>query len=197
MTVAYRADLDKLDDADSEVLRTEFKTGIRNYLENHGSPNGMGTLDDLIAFNKANHERVMPYFGQERFLQSAEKGELTDSTYAAALATVKRVSKSAIDTALAQDRLDAIIAPNNGPAWKIDLINGDNWGSAVSSSMLPALSGYPNVTVPMGEVHELPVGLAIFGAAFNEATLLQIAHAFEQATKARKSPAFLSKLDFE
>ena len=63
--------------------------------------------------------------------------------------------------------------------------------------MLPALSGYPNVTVPMGEVHKLPVGLAIFGAAFNEATLLQIAHAFEQATKARKSPAFLSKLDFE
>ena len=105
------------------------------------------------------------------------------------------MAQRVIDEALEADDLDAIIAPTNGPAWLTDLVNGDNFGLA--SSSLAAVSGYPNVTVPMGSVHDLPVGLAFFGTAYSEPTLLRIAHAFEGATKARRRPEFLPTLQLE
>ncbi|MFC1481887.1 amidase [Candidatus Neomarinimicrobiota bacterium] len=184
-----------LDEAESEVLAYEFKNEVKEYLVKHGSPNGMSTLDDLIAFNTTNKEKVMPYFGQERFLKAAQKGPLTDDVYKQALAKSKQLAQAAIDGAMDKHSLDAIIAPTNSPAWPTDLVNGDNF--SIASSTLPAVSGYPSITVPMGSVHNLPVGLSFFGRAFSESTLLHITYAFEQATKARRSPEFIPTLNLE
>ena len=186
-------DIDDLGEAESTVLYTEFKHDVAAYLEAHGAPNGLATLAQLAAYNEEHAAEVMPYFGQERFAQSLEARELDSPEYTRALATSKRISRGAIDGALAKEVLNAIIAPTNGPAWPIDLVNGDNF--VLSSSQLAAVSGYPNVTVPMCFVHQLPVGLSIFGAAWSEAELIRIAHAFEQATRARRAPEFLPTLD--
>ncbi len=182
-----------LGDAERTVLYTEFKHDVAVYLEAHGAPNGLATLAQLAAYNDQHAGEVMPYFGQERFTRSLEAGDLDSPEYAQALAASKRISRGAIDTALARDRLSAIIAPTNGPAWPIDLVNGDNF--VLSSSQLAAVSGYPNVTVPMCFVHQLPIGLSIFGSAWSETELIRVAHAFEQATRARQAPEFLPTLD--
>jgi amidase len=96
-----------------------------------------------------------------------------------------------IDAAMIKNKLDAIVAPSNAPVWTTDLINGDCGSGYVSSSSLAAVSGYPNITVPAGLLKELPIGISFFGRAFSEPTLIKIAYAFEQATKARKTPKFL------
>ena len=176
-----------------EDLRSSGVTDLAAYLTSHGSPNGMASLDDLIAYNEEHRDAVMPYFGQERFLDAQAKGPLTDAAYLEALAESKRIARQAIDDTLEAHGLDAFVAPSNGPAWTIDLVNGDHF--SVSSSRLPAVSGYPNVTVPMGHVHGLPLGLSIYGKAFDEPTLLRIAGAFEKASRARRPPSFLPSLD--
>jgi amidase len=155
----------------------------------------MQTLADLIAFNAFRHHDVRPFFGQEIFTLAEEKGPLTDEAYTEALAASRGLAQGAIDGALEGDQLDAIAAPTNGPAWVTDLVNGDNF--SVSSSTLAAVSGYANVTVPMGYVHGLPVGLSIFGTAYSEPVLLRIAHAFEQSAMIRRPPEFLPTLALE
>ena len=182
-------------EAEYDVLLYEFKADLRDYLLKHGSPNGMRTLEDLIAFNASHSDDVMPYFGQEIFLRAAEKGTLNDEEYGRALADSGPMARLAIDLTLEAHELDAIIAPTNGPAWLTDLVNGDNF--SVSSSSLAAVSGYPNVTVPMGSVRGLPVGLSFFGAAYSEPTLLRIAHAFEQSAEPLSAPEFLPTLGLE
>ncbi len=190
---AELGDLDGLDDAEGAVLYSEFKHDLAAYLDAHGAPNGLSTLAQLAAYNQEHADEVMPYFGQDRFTRALEQGEMESPEYTAALAASKRISRGAIDGALARHRLDAIIAPTNGPAWPIDLVNGDNF--VLSSSQLAAVSGYPNVTVPMCFVHRLPIGLSIFGTAWSEAELIRIAHAFEQAAGARQAPEFLPTLE--
>ena len=137
----------------------------------------------------------MPFFGQEILVMAEDKGPLTEEAYREALATSKQLAQGAIDGALECDRLDAIAAPTYGPACVIDLVIGDNF--SVSSSTLAAVSGYANVTVPMGYVRGLPVGLSVFGTAFSEPVLLRITYAFEQAAKARRRPEFLPTLVLE
>ncbi len=190
-------DREGLDAAEYTVLLHEFKADLAAYLRAHGSPNGMGGLDDLIAFNNGNSGKVMPWFGQEIFIKAAEKGPLTQGEYLDALGKSKRLAREAIDRALENDDLDLIIAPTNGPAWVVDLVNGDNFGTSVSSSTLPAVSGYPNVTLPMGAVHGLPIGLSIFGTAFSEPVLLRAAYAFEQAAQPRRIPQFIPTIAVE
>jgi amidase len=142
-----------------------------------------------VRFNDENREREMPYFGQERFLASVAKGPLTDPVYVTALETSRRLARGeGIDAALERDRLDAIVAPTGGPAWTIDLVNGDHFMGG--SSSYAAVAGYPNVTVPAGMVLGLPVGISFFGAAWSEAKLIGIAYAFEQATRLRRPPEF-------
>ena len=175
---------DDMDDAEYEVLLYEFRTDLNSYLEKSSAP--IKSLADLIAFNDANAASVMPHFGQDIFLQAEEKGPLTTPAYLDALETSKRIAKAAIDTAMDQHQLDAIVVPTNGPAWMIDHVNGDNFN--IGSSSLAAISGYPNITVPAGQVAGLPVGLSFVGKAWNEKQLIEIAYAFEQATKARKAP---------
>jgi amidase len=185
--------VDDLGEAEMEVLLYELKADLNLYLSELGDRAKVRTLADVIAFNEANREREMPYFGQERFLQAQEKGPLTDKAYLDALAENHRLSREeGIDRALRQHQLSAILAPTGGPAWTTDLINGDHFSGG--SSSLAAIAGYPNVTVPAGDVHGLPVGISFFGAAWSEPVLVSIAYAFEQATKFRRKPDFLASL---
>ena len=193
-----------LEEAEFEVMLYEFKAGIADYLKagSGREPAAIGAgnsairdLDDLIAFNRAHTSDVMPWFGQELFEQSAAKGALTGKAYYKARALCLAASRErGIDAAIAASRLDAIIAPSGGPAWKTDHILGDHY-SGGSCTSLPAVAGYPHLSLPAGFVHGLPVGLSIFGAAYSEATLIEVALAFEAATNIRKPPLFRAALD--
>jgi amidase len=173
-------------DNEYTVLLYEFKNDLAAYLERSNAP--YKSLAELIAFNEANTDTVMPIFGQEIFLAAQEKGPLSDDVYLEALRESKRIMQAALDTAFSEHELDAIIAPTNGPAWMIDHINGDTF--TAGSSSYAAVSGYPNITVPAGFADTVPIGLSFMGRAFSEQTLIEIAYAFEQATQARKPPPF-------
>ena len=143
----------------------------------------------MIAFNEENKTREMPYFGQELFVRAQAKGPLTTAGYKAARTKCLRMSRTeGIDATLAKHRLTAIVAPTGGPAWPTDLINGDHFTGGSSSPS--AVAGYPSVTVPAGFVHGLPVGISFIGAQWSDPSLVGLAYAFEQTTKARKAPRF-------
>jgi amidase len=135
----------------------------------------------------------MPWFGQELLIQAQEKGGLDSQEYVESLEAAGRLSREeGLDVVIREQRLDALIGPTGGPAWTTDLVNGDNF--SISSSSPAAISGYPNVTVPAGQVHGLPVGISFFGAPWSEPKLVRIAYAFEQATNHRAGPGFIRSL---
>ncbi|MFO1305941.1 MAG: amidase [Burkholderiales bacterium] len=172
------------------VLLYEFKAGLDAYLAGTGPSVSVRSLADVVAFNARNAEREMPYFGQEIMLQSLQKGPLTEPEYQKALAMNHLLSRDkGIDAALAANKLDALVAPSAPLAWIIDYANGDNYrGGAVSQ--MPAVAGYPHITVPAGFAFGLPVGVSFFAGAYSESKLIKLAFAFEQATKARRAPKF-------
>jgi amidase len=177
----------KYNDSEFEVLLYEFKTDLNAYLANMPANVKPRTLADLIQFNEENRDREMPYFGQEIFLQAQEKGPLTDAAYRKALAKNQRLSRAeGIDAVLKQHKLNALVAPTGGPVWTTDLVNGDHYTGGYSSAS--AVSGYPHITVPAGTAFGLPVGLSFFAGAWSEPALVKFGYAFEQATKARKTP---------
>lgn len=180
--------------ASYQVLLYELHADLDAYLAALGPSAPVKSLADVIAFNEANRDREMPWFGQETFIEAQEKGPLTTPEYTEAKAKAMRLAgEGNIDRLVAAHRLDAIIAPTGGPAWTTDLINGDHFGGGSSSPA--AIAGYPNINVPAGDVHGLPVGISFFGSAWSEPTLLGIAFAFEQATTHRTPPGFLPTLD--
>jgi amidase len=154
------------------------------------------SLQDVIEFNERNRAREMPYFGQDSFLEAAEKGPLTSYAYLESLAKCRRLTRTeGIDRVMDQFKLDALVAPTIGPACLTDLVNGDRWLGG--SSTAAAVAGYPSVTVPAGFVFGLPVGISFFGRAWSEPTLLRLAFAFEQATKWRRAPRLLASAELE
>jgi amidase len=175
-------------DSEFEVLLYEFKADLNAFLATVDQGLGIRTMEDVIRFNDENKAKSMPFFGQEIFLQAVKKGGLDSKEYKDALAkNLKASREDGIDKALAKDRLDAILAPTGGPAWLIDLVNGDSSGG-VSSSQPPAVAGYPAITVPAGFIAGLPIGMTLMGPAWSEGALIKYAYAFEQATKHRKAP---------
>lgn len=181
----------KSGNAEFEVLLYEFKADLNRYLADLGPKAPIHTLKEAIDFNERHRDRVMPYFGQEIFLQAEAKGPLTDPAYKKALAACRHNYRTqGIDAMLAQHKLDALVAPTGGPAWLIDLVNGDS--ETGGSSSLAAVAGYPSITVPAGFAFGLPLGISFIGGAWSEPTLIKLAYAFEQTTKARKAPRFLA-----
>jgi amidase len=183
----------KYDDAELDVLLHEFKDGVNAYLAGRGATASVKTLEGLIAYNRANAAREMPWFGQELFEQAQAKGSLSDPTYRSALASCRRLARDeGIDAVMREHSLDAIVAPSNGPAWPTDPVNGDHYSGGNSS--VAAVAGYPSITVPMGFAHELPLGISFIGSAWSEAKLIGLAYAFERTTKARRAPKYLPTL---
>ncbi len=162
------------------LMLFEFKAGLNTYLSNLGPSAPVKTLEEIIVFNRENQVAEMPYFGQELFLEAQEKGSLTDPEYLSSLETCRRLSRQeGIDRVMDEHDLDALVAPTGPPAWKTDLLNGDPSGGGSSSPA--ARAGYPNITVPAGNVRGLPMGISFFGRAWSEPQLLRIAYAFEQS----------------
>jgi amidase len=176
------------------VLSYEFKAGINEYLALLGPNSPVHTLQDLIQFNERNHDKELRWFGQEEFIRAEKKGPLTDLEYRQALARCRRKSRAeGIDAAMSRHDLDAIVAPAGGPAGVTDFIYGDR--DVGGSSTPAAVAGYPNITVPAGDILGMPVGISFFGRAYSEPILLKVAFAFEQGTRQRRAPKFLPRID--
>ena len=181
----------KFDDAELNVLLYELKADLNSYFARFGASAPVHSLKELIEYNEKNAKSEMPFFGQELFLKAEAKGPLTSKQYLDALKLCRRMSrKDGIDATMKKNKLDALVAPTDSPAWLTDLIDSDHFIGG--SSTIAAVAGYPSITVPAGFVFGLPVGISFFGRAWSEPTLLKFAYAFEQATHSRKTPKFLS-----
>jgi len=181
--------------AEELVLRSEFKAGVNAYLAST-SPAKVKTrtLADLIAFNEANADREMPLFGQETFKTAQTAPGLDDPSYLKARDDARRLAgPEGIDKWLKDANVEVLVAVSGGPAPRVDPVNGSRWLGSFSSP--PAVAGYPHLTVPMGEVSGLPVGLSFIGTAWADARLLSLGYAFEQATHARRTPTFATSVD--
>lgn len=177
----------KVSNLEFDVLKYEFKDGLNKYLSN--AKVQVRTLSDIIGLNKANEEVTMPYFKQEILEASDELGDLTTKEYVESVKKLQSGARNAIDNLFTQHELSAICGPANGPSWCIDLVNGDSFtGYGMYSPA--AVAGYPSLTVPMGLVFDLPIGLTFLGTAYSEAALIEVAYAYEQATRKRTVPEF-------
>jgi amidase len=178
-----------------QVMLYEFKDGLNRYFASLGENAPVRNMEELIEFN-INDSIELRYYDQALVIEALKKGDLTSKEYLGALEKMQRlVREEGIDRVMKEHNLDAFIAPTGSPAWKTDLVNGDSY--TVSSSSPAAMAGYPNITVPMGFVDGLPVGISFFGRAWSEPLLIEIAYAYESGTKYRRAPKFIPTLPFE
>jgi amidase len=184
-------ELAKIGSVSGDLLRWEFKAALDAYLATTPPAVKARTLDALIAFNKA-EPRELALFGQEIFEQSAKTPPASDKAMQAKRAEVARLSKAALDKMLAENKVVALVSPSGGPAAIVDPVAGGRFFG--SPSTLPAVSGYPHLTVPMGNLGGLPVGISFIGPAWSEARLLALGFAYEQTARARREPDFLPSL---
>lgn len=180
-------------DAELLELETELKVDLDAYLATTPSPVRTRSLKDVMAFDAA-EPRESALFGQDIFATAATTKGLSDPAYLKARALLVKIARTdGLDRIFGDNRLDVLVMPTDEPSWRIDLVKGDN--DAGNSSFLPAVAGYPHLTVPMGYVQGLPVGISWIGRAWSEAGLLALGAAFERATHARHPPAYLPSLE--
>lgn len=181
-------DLGAAGENEYKVLLYEFKADLNAYLSNSNAP--VASLAEVIEFNDAHADDVLPLFGHENLLVADAMGGLDSPDYHTALDTSRQLARDGLDQLMQDHELDALIAITNGPAWKTDHVNGDHY--SIGSSSYAAIAGYPNMTVPAGFVAGLPVGLSLMGQPFTEVRLIRMAFAFEQAQQARRPPGRLN-----
>ncbi len=182
-------DLDAIGRAEMTVLLAEFKSSLNVYLATVPAAVTSRHLADIIAFNIARQDRELGLFGQDLMEKAEATAGLEDPAYVEALATGRRLAgPEGIDRLLREHHLAALVGPTGGPAWVIDTIDGDHDGPAAST--IPAVAGYPHLTVPMGDVAGLPVGISFIGPAWSEQRLLEFGYAFEQRAQVRKAPTY-------
>ena len=181
---------DHLKNNETTVLEFDFKANLNAYLADLGPDAPVKSLADVIAFNDAHRDQELALFGQETMLSSQKRGPLSSAAYRQALALCHRVARAeGIDLVVRRHRLDAIVCPTSAPPRPIDVVDGD---SGFADCTTPAaVAGYPHLTVPMGYVLGVPVGLSFFGTAWSEATLIKAAFAYEQASRMRRPPQFV------
>jgi amidase len=184
--VEFIGEYNKLSGPEFEVLKYEFKDGLNKYLATANAK--VKSLQDVISFNKQQEAKAMPYFKQE-ILDSCQKlGGLDSKEYAKAL-TKSLSMRKFLDDLLQKHQLDALCGPATGASWCVDFVNGD-YSTGYGAYGPAAIAGYPSITVPMGDINELPIGLSFIGAAYNEPGLIAMAYAYEQASKNRSLPKF-------
>ena len=190
-----RPKLEGIGEAEQTVLDVELKADLASYLATTPSAVKVRTLADVIAFDKANAAAEMPFFGQEIFERADKTRGLDDPAYKAARAKSLRLAgRDGIDAMLARANATILVEPTYGPAWLSDPVYGDQYGGP-SSSDLPAVAGYPNLTVPMGLVRGLPAGLSFIATAYGERAVLGAGYAYEQRAHARVAPRYLPTAD--
>ena len=188
---AKQPKLDGLGEAELLVLQTELKADLDTYLATTPAAVRTRTLDQVIAFNSANAATEMPFFAQETFEAAAKTKGLNDPAYKAARAKSLRLAGAeGIDAMLKAAGATVLVEPTYGPAWLSEPVYGDQYGGP-SSSELPAVAGYPNLTVPMGLVRGLPVGLSFIATKYGDGAVLGAGYAYEQRAKARVAPRYL------
>jgi amidase len=197
---AILVDIKKFDDKligknEGVVLNAELKADMAKYLKSSPAPIGVRTLADLIAFDKAHERQEMGLFGQELFEQAEKTKGLNDPAYKKARAvSFQAAGPNGIDKLLKTYRVTALVGPTAGPAWVIDAANGDLFTGGGAGS-LPAVAGYPHLTVPMGLVKGLPVGLSFIGPKWSEQMLLSLGYAYEQARGPFPTPKYYPSIE--
>lgn len=182
----------ELGDAEFQVLKYEFKAGVNKYLAENPI-DSIKSLDDIVTYN-ANHDSLaMPYFDQETLVACQKLGDLNSEEYKTALTKSYDGAQKIINDLIKSHQLHALIGPATGMAWCIDKVNGDRW-TGYGAYGIAAAAGYPSITVPMGFVHQLPIGMSFMSTAWDEENLINIGYAFEQLMKARKAPTFINKI---
>ena len=181
--------LDGLSPSTFTVLQYEFKDGVNRYLAKASAP--VKSLTQVIEFNRMNEAKAMPFFKQDILESSDAKTGLDNKEYRDALQKILTITRGALDSTVKDHQLNAICGPTTGPSWCTDLINGDFFtGYGIYSSA--SIAGYPHVSVPMGLVFDLPIGISFLGQPYQEPELLSISYAYEQASKKRTAPKFLA-----
>jgi amidase len=178
-----------------KVLLTELKAGLAAYLATTPSAVRVRTLADVIAFNKEHAAEEMPLFAQATFEEAEKTKGLDDPEYRKARETSFRLAgPEGIDKMLKEHKLDALVSPTVAAAWLIDAVHGDMYPGGGAGGFA-AIAGYPHLTVPMGTVKGLPVGLSFLGPKWGDAAILSLGYAYEQASNKRVEPRFLPSIE--